>query len=508
MRTRRVLTFAVIALSAVAARLPFLLRADRFFDADEAVEGLMARHIGDHPLFLWGQRYKGTPEVFLTSAAFHIAGSSVVALKAVTLACFVVFLCVNFRLLDRVFSRRVAWTATAFFIVGPPSLVLWTLSGSAEMVMTFLAGAILLLAAASRRWTVAAAALGAGLWIHQYILYYVVSLVIAAAFVTPGWREIVRDAVRTRMPRWLRAIAAALLAAGVFYVVLGLIPFFMMQVHVTVGGVPIAVTNPQKMWWLAGAFFAWAALLAVVAIFRERLLAPTIGLLIGYSPAIIGRIGNHGLGAPIARLDFAGLRAAMPDIRSAMLPMLFGWRDPAGNSTVYPALGLVLLFVVVISYWNTWRLRMPPIFHIFPLVAAAMFLVSGSYIDAQSYRYLMPIYAGLPVIYAIGVEGAWRVSRAAGAALVACALLIFGAQQIEWYRLLQPDALTQQAIACLDAAGVTAARAPYWQSYTVTFLTRERIIVSPVDGIDRYAPYSDRTRSSPTLDRIGCRPAR
>jgi len=44
--------FAVVAPAAVAARLPFLLRANRFFDADEAVEGLMARHVlfGEHQL--------------------------------------------------------------------------------------------------------------------------------------------------------------------------------------------------------------------------------------------------------------------------------------------------------------------------------------------------------------------------------------------------------------------------------------------------------------------------
>src|SRR5215470_12394661 len=101
-RARSALTFAVIAAATIAARLPFLLRADRFFDADEAVEGLMARHVlaGEHPLFLWGQRYKGVPEVYLTAAVFRAAPPSVVALKAVTLACFVVFLCLNFRLLE------------------------------------------------------------------------------------------------------------------------------------------------------------------------------------------------------------------------------------------------------------------------------------------------------------------------------------------------------------------------------------------------------------------------
>src|ERR1700751_2095594 len=116
--TRELPAFVVIAAATIAARIPFLLRADRFFDADEAVEGLMARHVlaGEHPLFLWGQRYKGVPEVYLNAIVFRAAGSSVVALKAVTLACFVAFLCANFLLLERVCSRRVAWIATAFFI--------------------------------------------------------------------------------------------------------------------------------------------------------------------------------------------------------------------------------------------------------------------------------------------------------------------------------------------------------------------------------------------------------
>src|SRR5215475_4830557 len=98
-RARSALTFSIIAVATIVARLPFLLRADRFFDADEAVEGLMARHVlaGEHPLFLWGQRYKGVPEVYFNAAVFRVAGSSVIALKAVTLACFVVFLWVNFR---------------------------------------------------------------------------------------------------------------------------------------------------------------------------------------------------------------------------------------------------------------------------------------------------------------------------------------------------------------------------------------------------------------------------
>jgi hypothetical protein len=510
----------MIAIAAVAARLPFLLRADRFFDADEAVEGLMARHVltGEHPLFLWGQRYKGVPEIYLNAAIFRVAGSSVVALKAVTLGCFIVFLCVNFSLLERVCSRRVAWIATAFFVAGPPSLVLWTLSGSAEVVMTLLAGAVMLLGLEKWRQAilkgspntalplyVAAAALGFGLWIQQYILYYVVSIALTAALVTPGWRETVRSRIHTRVPAWLRAVLVGLVFVVALYIVLGAIAFLTNGIRFSVVGVNVAVTHPQKMWWVAGAVFAVAVALVVIFVFRSRVLGPASAFAIGYLPAILGRIGNHGMGSPISRLDFATLRASFPDITRVMFPILFGWRDPSTFPTVFPVLALVILLIVMVSYWRAWRREVTPFFHVFPLVAAAMFLVSGSYIDAQSYRYLMPVYAALPVIYAVGVDGIWRVQRVAGSAVLVVAILIFAAQQIDWYVRLSPDRDSQRAIACLDAVDVRAARAGYWQSYKLTFLSDERVIVAPTDGVDRYPPYSALTKHSPILDQIGCR---
>jgi hypothetical protein len=112
-RARQLLSLLVLAALTVSVRLPFLLRADRIFDSDEAVEGLMARHVaqGEFPAFLWGQKYKGVPEVYLNAALFSVTGPSVVALKATTLACFVLFVCLQFLLLEALFSTRIAWMA-------------------------------------------------------------------------------------------------------------------------------------------------------------------------------------------------------------------------------------------------------------------------------------------------------------------------------------------------------------------------------------------------------------
>jgi hypothetical protein len=516
-RPTHLLAFATIAVVTIAARLPFLLRADRFFDSDEAVEGLMARHVllGEFPAFLWGQRYKGVPEVYLSSAVFRAAGSSVVALKAVTLACFVVFLCLNFRLVERVCSRSIAWTATAFFIAGPPSLVLWTLSGSAEIVMTLACGAVLLLAvdgwtrsSSPRALVLAGVALGLGLWVQQYILYYVVALAIAAALETPGWRETSRRLLRERVPGWLRAVLIVLAAVAAFYVLLGLTAFFTSGVDVRVAGICVTATHPQKMWWIAGALFVLIAGASAVAVFRGQLAWPAIGLFAGYAPALAGRISNHGLGAPIARMDLAALREALPDITGMVLPMVFGFRDPAGHATVFPSAGIVLVLLVAGSCWYAWRRGVTPFFHLLLIVAPAMFLISGSYIDAQSYRYLMPMYASLPIVYAIGIDGVRRTSRAGGAALLIVVLLIFAAQQVSWYRRLEPDLQSPAIIACLDRAGVHAARASYWLSYKLTFLTSERIIVAPTDGVDRYAPYSTLARASGSIDAAACHQSR
>jgi hypothetical protein len=187
-----------------------------------------------------------------------------------------------------------------------------------------------------------------------------------------------------------------------------------------------------------------------------------------------------------------------------MAPMLFGFRDPGGHATVSPAFAFAIALLIALSLGYAWRQKLSPFFHLLLIVAPAMFLVSGSYIDAQSYRYLMPMYAALPVVYAVGIDGVRRSSRAAAAALLVFVVLIFVAQQVDWYLRLEPDRESPATIACLDRAGVRAARAGYWLSYKITFLTGERIILAPADGMDRYPAYTDLARSAGSVDAAMC----
>ena len=136
------------------------------------------------------------------------------------------------------------------------------------------------------------------------------------------------------------------------------------------------------------------------------------------------------------------------------------------------------------------------VFHILVVLAPILFVASGSYIDAQSYRYLMPLHAALPVVYAVGIEAALRTNRMAGIALLAVLVSLFALQQADWYRRLEPDREAHAIVDCLNSAGVRAARADYWLSYKLTFLTGERVIVAPANGVDRYPPYTAAVRRS------------
>ena len=521
------LMLVVVAAAMVAARLPFLLYGSRFFDSDEAVEGLMARHVltGEFPLFLWGQRYKGVPEVYLAAAAFRVWPAGVITLKAVTLACCAAYACLNFHLVARLFSRRVAWTATAFLIAGPPSLVLWTLSGSAEIVMTFLAGTSLLLGISAWKRTgsrtglvAAAAALGFGLWIQQYILYYAAAAAVAVVDWSPAGRARLRElAGGAWLPASVRGALRLLTCAAGVYVVLGVAAFLGLGFAVSPFGVAVTVTNPQKMWWIATALLLiWAAALTATRLIHTNAwpmwLAPALAFLVAYSPAIAGRLLSEGPGAPRARMDLAGLASALPEFSHVALPILFGFSSPTTERLPIPAwFALIILTIGVISCARLMHLKrdehnpLISVFHIFVVLAPVLFVASGSYIDAQSYRYLMPVHAALPVVYAVGIDAALRTNRMAGVALLAALVSLFVFQQVEWYRRLEPDREANQIVECLNTAGVRAARADYWISYKLTFLTGERTIVAPIGGVDRYPPYTEAVKTQPsaaTIERL------
>src|ERR1044071_2060699 len=76
-------------------------------DGDEAVVGLMARHIaflGERPVFYWGQPYLGSLEAFSAAPLFSVFNSSTVLLKLVPTAYSLGFLALSAILARRMFG--------------------------------------------------------------------------------------------------------------------------------------------------------------------------------------------------------------------------------------------------------------------------------------------------------------------------------------------------------------------------------------------------------------------
>ena len=514
---RRFLQLLLIAALVIVGRAPFLLHGDRFFDSDEAVEGLMAEHVlqGEHPAFLWGQHYKGVPEVYLAAAVFAVTGPSVIALKSVTLVCFALFVCLQFVLVERLFSRAIAWMATAFLIFSPPALVQWSLSANAEVVMTLLAGTVMCLGVdiwrrtgSRRAFMTACAAAGFGLWVHQYIVYYWVALGLAILHWLPQRRKILRYVVAAReIPAWLRLLTTFLAVVAAAYVALGAAAFLTRGFDAAAFGLRIGVHHPQKLWNIAAGLLIIVMLARIFALSRQSgsmrslAYAAALAFAAGYAPALAAYATSGG-SPPIARTDLAGFSAAISPLVRQIVPIVLGLRSPSGTWLGVPFwLGLPLVFATVASVVALRERPFTPLFHFLVFITPLIFLLSGAFIDVQSYRYLMPVSGALAVVFALGVWRIFRRSRVAGAISLAMALTLFGLEQRAWYRELAPDTRSAALIECLDRNGVKAAFADYWISYKLTFLTGERIIVAPRNGVDRYPFYTAQVRAQrPALE--------
>ena len=111
----------VAACAGVALRIAYYESRLGAPDSDEAVWGLMARHVldGEFRTFFWQQAYGGTQEVFLTAPVFAAVGSSILALRAVPFALEIVAGFLIWRVGRRTIGEPAAAIAAAIWCIWP-----------------------------------------------------------------------------------------------------------------------------------------------------------------------------------------------------------------------------------------------------------------------------------------------------------------------------------------------------------------------------------------------------
>ncbi|HEY0584143.1 MAG TPA: glycosyltransferase family 39 protein, partial [Chloroflexota bacterium] len=173
---------------ALLARLLVIVSPLGEIDADEAIVGLMARHIafsGERPVFYWGQPYLGSLEAFTAAPLFRLFDSSTFLLKLVPTAYSLGFLALSAVMARRFFGTRAGLATAAYLAVPPAMWAVWSTKargGYAELLFLGQAVLFVTLLLAARRSPKLALLWGllAGLtfWTHLLGIVYLLAAVL------------------------------------------------------------------------------------------------------------------------------------------------------------------------------------------------------------------------------------------------------------------------------------------------------------------------------------------
>jgi 4-amino-4-deoxy-L-arabinose transferase-like glycosyltransferase len=459
---RRVwLALAGVLALALLSRLLLLASGAVSFHSDEAVVGLMARHIlaGERPVFFYGQAYMGSLDAWLIAAGFALAGESVLTIRLVQSALYLGVVAVSFWLAWRLTGRAAAALACgALFAVPPVLLALYTTATLGGYNETLLLGGLCLLLAWSvthddarawLRWAALGLAGGLGWWANGLIA---IALLPAAGLIAL-WLA--------RGPRGGRRAALG----GIGLAALGFV----------IGSAP---------WWV----FALQHDLAPLRFF----IGGTAGGFAG------GDVLSLSLGERLIGLVFLGL----PTLAGARFPWEAGWFTAP--------LGVPLLLLFAFAAWRAARGRLPLQPGAAGLLLGMLALFAGVFLASRfssdpTGRYFLPI--SLPLFVLFGALAASLERRWLGTALVAGALGFFAFGQ--WSAARSGPGLTTQfnlvthipnthdaeLIAFLEERGLTRGYSTYWVSFRTAFLSGERVQLSaalPYKPDLSYTPLDER----------------
>ena len=390
-------------------------------DSDEAVGGLMAKHVfaGNFSVFYWGQGYGGPLETWLAAPVVAIFGGSWVGLRAIPILLSALTAVAVWRLGLRTIGRWGAATAGAVIWAFPSHLV-WRsvhfhIFYASEML---LAALVLLLVvrirdSASRRDAVLLGiVVGVGLW-QSFQLAAIFPAAIAWLFVRR------RDTFR-------------------------LIPFAVPGL--LAGAVPILVSNLRHSWW-----------------------SFHIGE-IGIQSTYTSRIGTY----------FTNTLPMSLDLRTACTLHWFLWK-PVGL-TLY-AVAIVVLLVLAWRARRGSAAVVFLVVAVFPLISAINQL-TGVYTSPGYVDVLVPVLiVALCAWVSSPLQGLWAMGAAVlllSASFVDLRANLANVQNVPFCPEKRSGLPRDfgPMIHELNRLGITRVYASYWIAYRIDFATSERIVVA------------------------------
>jgi hypothetical protein len=426
----------------------FIAYEHAFFDSDQAIVGLMAKHLVEgraFPLFYYGQTYMLGVDAWVAAPFFLIGGPTVAALHAATTALNVATVVLLLLMIaDRGGLRPIAaLVPVSFFALASPMLGRSLIEAGANI------GPLLyvpLLWLVRRRPLWFGLVLGVGVLNREFTIYVVPVLLARDLWLGAIWQP-------DRLKHWL-VVAAATLATT--QAIQALKPFSDMM-------------GPGTRGALVG----------------------------GDSGSTLGNVADR------VAIDPRELPARVKVMAGSHLPALFGARQtrltatPAGHDWLFWPMWLALAAMAMRA--AALAVRAPPdraggggwYLAAVGTAAAAAYVVTRP-ADGFVIRYLLlTIFIPIGIVAAhvrLETRRAWLVLPIALA--ITCGVASAadnGRLLVHFARGLEPNE-TRDLADALDARHIRVAESGYWRAYKLSFLTRERVKVASTDvvRIDEY----------------------
>lgn len=449
LKNKHVIYLGLILLLGIAVRSLFLFAP--IMDSDQAVTGLMARHIlgGEFPFFFYGQDYCGSIEAYLVSTLFLFFGATRFTLDLTICLESLFFIIFIYYLARFIYDKKTALLSALFSALASYYLILHSVLARAAYIEIPIIGVLFLILALKIIYRqernnlnifVLGFLCGLGMWTHFLIVFYLPP-VFLFWFIKDRWF-------------WKRP--------GILFFLLGLI----------LGGLPLwshNITHPLITWHYLfdNAGGNESALSSLKDFFFYRF------------PEALG-IMNNGTG-----------KFFIPYFSFFMYP-------------VYLGLFLYFLLFRRKGFLNLCKLRIEQsngldLLILFLFLFPVIFSLSG-FASAHTSRYLQPLFAVLPILFAVFTLKLKSFSLVLASLFLVCHLFsnVYGTMiflplvskdQIRQYR--QARVNDQDLFKFLREKNIKFVYAPeYWHSVQLTFDAQETIIFGQPLG-DRYPHYSE-----------------
>ncbi|MBM2843590.1 MAG: putative rane protein, partial [Anaerolineales bacterium] len=454
---------AAVLLLALCLRI-VLLAANVFpFNADEAIVGLMARHIlaGTWPTFFYGQAYLGSLDAAFVAAAFGLLGETLLAIRIVQTLLFLGTILTTMALTRELgFSILVSTLAGLLLAIPSVNVTLYTTVSLGGYGEALLLGNLILLATlrlirrpAFALWGVLA---GFALWVFGLTLIYTVPCAVALTL-----------ACLRRLPRREVFVRGAALLAGAM-----------------LGALPVIV---------------WGAANGPGHLLGELMGSAIAGASAAELPsAVASHLVNLALFGPTVLL---GVRPP--------------WSATPLGMPLAPIAVIVWLAVVVLGLrrgsWPVSGLPGRTLLLTSVLTLLVAFLLTPFGADPSG-RYFLPLAIPLVIFGAAGIQAARDLTGRPWPLALAVLLLAFHLWTNLQAAVGAPGFTTQfDASTVFDRAHdkelvdflldqeATAGYSTYWVSYPLAFMSQERLVYLPhlpyhsdfryTTRDDRYEPY-------------------